>query len=90
MAYRRDAGKLDGGRVYFGIVGRQNQLNVIRGRVRGILGQNQVSFRSCTSIEGIHFTIWRGEAITGKKHWHSEYYLGYDTEPTCKEEEFKD
>ena len=38
---------------------------------------------SCTSAEGIHFTVWSGEPITGELLWHYYYYLGYDTEPTC-------
>lgn len=88
--YRVDAGKLDRGRVYFAIVGRQNQLTISRGKVRGIVGVVEMSFRSCTSMEGIHFTIWRGEASPGKRLWHDYYYLGYDTEPTCKEADFKD
>ena len=88
--YRVDAGKLDRGRVYFAIVGRQNQLTISGGKVRGIVGAVEMSFRSCTSMEGIHFTIWRGEALTGKRLWHDDYYLGYDTEPTCNDRDFKD
>lgn len=88
--YRVDAGKLERGRVYFAIVGRQNQLTISGGKVRGIVGAVEMSFRSCTSMEGIHFTIWRGEALTGKRLWHDEYYLGYDVEPNCKDEDFKD
>lgn len=89
-ADRIDAGKLEHGRIYFAIVGRQNKLTILRGTVRGIVGSNELSFRSCTSMEGIHFTIWRGEALTGKRLWHDYYYLGYDTEPACKDEDFKD
>ena len=88
--YRVDAGKLERGRVYFAIVGRQNQLTIARGKVRGIVGPIELSFRSCTSMEGMHFTIWRGEPLTGKRLWHDYYYLGYDTEPTCKDVDFKD
>lgn len=89
-SYRLDAGKLERGRIYFAIVGWQNKMTIERSNVRGIVGSSELSFRSCTSMEGIHFTIWRGEALTGKRLWHDYYYLGYDTEPTCKDEDFKD
>jgi hypothetical protein len=88
--YRLDAGKLEPGRIYFAIVGRHNQFMILRGNVRGIVGSNELSFRSCTSMESIHFTIWSGEALTGKRLGHAYYYLGYDTEPTCTEADFKD
>jgi hypothetical protein len=45
-------------------------------------GQDEF-FRSCTSAEGIHFTIWSGKPLDGKVRWHEYYYLGYDVEPTC-------
>lgn len=44
-------------------------------------------FRACTSTEGVHFTIWAGEPLTGRLRWHRYYYLGYDVEPNCKPEE---
>jgi hypothetical protein len=44
-------------------------------------------FRSCTSTEGIHFTIWSGYPLSGKLRWHKYYYLGYDVSPTCTEKE---
>ena len=89
-AYRLEAGELEPLRIYFAIVGRHNQFTISPGGVRGIVGSNELSFRSCTSMEGIHFSIWRSEALAGIKIWHEYYYLGYDTEPTCKEAEFKD
>lgn len=88
--YRLDAGKLEPGRIYFAIIGRRNQFKISRGNVRGIVNSNELSFRSCTSMEGIHFSIWRGEPLMGKRLWHEYHYLGYDTEPTCKEADFKD
>ena len=88
-AYRLDAGKLEPGRIYFAIVGRHNRFMISRGQVRGVVASNELSFRSCTSMEGIHFSIWRGEPLTGTRLWHEYYYLGYDTEPTCKQADFK-
>ena len=40
-------------------------------------------FRVCTSMEGLHLTIWSGEPLKGKRRWHAYYYLGYDTEANC-------
>lgn len=41
--------------------------------------------RACTSREGLHLTAWRGQ----RRLWHLYYYLGYDTEPSCTEEEVR-
>jgi hypothetical protein len=40
-------------------------------------------FRSCTSAEGLHLTIWTGSALTGERRWHRYQPLGYDVSPTC-------
>jgi hypothetical protein len=40
-------------------------------------------FRSCTSAEGVHFTIWTDAALTGSRRWHRYQPLGYDVSPTC-------
>jgi len=45
------------------------------------------SFRSCTSTESVHFTVWSGKQLTGRRLWHGYYYLGYDTPVTCKRAE---
>jgi hypothetical protein len=44
-------------------------------------------FRECTSMEGLHLTIWTGTPLTGQRRWHTYYYLGYDLQPTCTEAE---
>jgi hypothetical protein len=44
-------------------------------------------FRSCTSAEGIHFTVWSGKPLEGKLRWHEYYSLGYDVSPTCSPKE---
>lgn len=41
------------------------------------------SFRSCTSSEGVHLTIWHGKPLEGERLWHRYYYLGQDIEPNC-------
>jgi len=51
--FRLEAGKLERGRVYFAIVGRHADLRITPGQVTGRLGAaKEISFRSCTSIEG--------------------------------------
>ena len=49
-------------------------------------------FRSCTSAEGVHFSIWSEQPLLGTARWTQYYYLGYDVEPTCtpKEMELKE
>jgi hypothetical protein len=46
-------------------------------------------FRICTSNEGEHLTIWSGTPLRGRRRWHSYYYLGYDTLPTCKKKDYE-
>jgi hypothetical protein len=40
-------------------------------------------FRSCTSAEGVHATIWSDAPLTGRRRWHGYHALGYDVTPTC-------
>ena len=46
-------------------------------------------FRRCASFEGIHFTIWTGKPLIGKRIWHYYYYLDYDTDPNCKKKDWE-
>jgi hypothetical protein len=48
------------------------------------------SFRSCTSSEGVHLTVWSGKPIEGKRRWHQYYYLGYDVEADCTTKDIGD
>ncbi len=41
------------------------------------------TFRSCASMEGIHFTAWQGE----RRVWHEYYYVPFDLEPNCTDAE---
>jgi hypothetical protein len=89
--YRLAAGQLEKGKVYVALVGRLGDLRIIGNQVRGRLGTTRdVSFRSCTSMEGLHFTLWSGAPPREKRLWHGYYYLGYDVEPTCREREFQE
>ena len=42
-------------------------------------------FSQCASHEGLHLTAWRGNRRT----WHEYWYLGFDLEPTCPDEEVR-
>jgi hypothetical protein len=42
-----------------------------------------LQMRECSSHEGLHLTAWRGNRRT----WHAYFYLGYDLESTCSDEE---
>jgi hypothetical protein len=46
-------------------------------------------FRRCTGFEGIHFTIWTGKPLKGKRLWHSFYYLDYDTKADCRKKDWE-
>jgi hypothetical protein len=48
------------------------------------------SFRSCTSNEGLHLTVWAGEALKSKRLWHEYYYLGYDVVASCNPADYMD
>ncbi len=47
-----------------------------------------IYFRECTSMEGLHLTVWKGKPLVGKGIWHAYYGVGYDTVPTCKKKDF--
>jgi hypothetical protein len=46
-------------------------------------------FRSCTSSEGVHLTVWTGKPLEGQRKWHYYYYLGYDVDANCTEGDTK-
>jgi hypothetical protein len=48
-----------------------------------------LSFRVCTSGEGLHLTAWVGPPITGRRVWHRYYYLGYDVDPNCVQQDYE-
>jgi hypothetical protein len=47
------------------------------------LPDRPLAFRICTSGEGLHLTAWLRAPLSGRRVWHRDYYLGYDTEPSC-------
>jgi hypothetical protein len=46
-------------------------------------------FRSCASGEGLHLTMWYGEPLTTARLWHGYFYLGYDTESDCADQDYE-
>lgn len=50
-------------------------------------GQSE-TFRSCTSQEGLHLTLWDGDPLSSARIWHVYFYLGYDVEPSCVEADY--
>jgi hypothetical protein len=63
---------------------------VASGTIRADLNGDGVpeSFRSCSSNEGIHLTVWAGEPLRSTRVWHTYYYLGYDVKPDCTPQEY--
>jgi len=43
----------------------------------------QLTFRICTSTEGLHYTAWQGEPLVGTRVWHRYQNMGYATDMTC-------
>jgi len=48
------------------------------------------SFGFCTSMEGVHLTVWTGGVATGVRRWHKYHPLSYDVEPSCTDEEMNE
>jgi hypothetical protein len=73
------------------VVGEPTVRQVGRAVSLGVSRQNSdVRVRSCTSTEGVHLTLWSGPELKGPRLWHAYYYLGYDVEPTCRPEDYRD
>ena len=73
------------------IIDAKKQIVVRRGIASGDLDGDGTRefFRTCTSSEGSHLTIWSGKPLTSRKRWHLYYYLGYDVIPTCKKKDYE-
>jgi hypothetical protein len=69
----------------------KNTLSVVNNEVvlNSASSKEKIYFRSCTSNEGLHFSSWQGQPLKGEQLWRVYYYLGYDVEPSCQENEFK-
>lgn len=89
-SYQLDAGKLDNGRVYIAMAPRPSNLRSAGSEVKARVGNRELTFRSCTSTEGLHFSAWSGARPKELPVWRRYYYLGYDVEPTCAERDFEE
>jgi len=89
-SYRLEAGKLETGRIYIAVAAQPSSLRTAAGEIRARFGNQELSFRSCTSTEGLHFSAWSGMPPKEQPVWRRYYYLGYDVEPTCAERDFKE
>ena len=88
-----DEGKADHFDFHLGlaIVNSENKLVVKNGNAElEMTGTTPLRFRSCTSHEGLHITVWAGKPLTGKRIWHAYQHFLYDTDPTCREKEASD
>jgi hypothetical protein len=74
----------------FGLAGLSPDLRVVDGAMDVDADRHDEYFRSCTSAEGVHFTIWSDAPLTGRRRWHTYYPLGYDVSPTCTPAETAD
>lgn len=74
------------------VVGFSGEFRVVKGKVRGDLNGDGTSesFRSCSSNEGLHLTVWAGEALKTKRLWHEYYYLGFDVQPSCNPQDYQE
>lgn len=88
--YQVDAGKHDIGRIYFALAGRASGLRVAGAEVKTRFGNRDLVFRSCTSTEGLHFSVWSGTKLKEQEIWRRYFYLGYDVEPTCAKRDFEE
>ena len=50
-------------------------------------GPQDLTFRSCTSSEGVHLTVWSGGSLQGKRIWHGYHHLDYGVEADCTDKD---
>jgi len=88
--YRLEAAKLGNGRIYIAVAARPNALRIGNRAISARFVNEELSFRSCSSTEGLHFSAWSGTRTKQHPVWRRYYYLGYDVEPTCVERDFEE
>jgi hypothetical protein len=84
-AFKVVRGSLQKAAPAFAVINFTGQFTEDKGSVSADLEGNgrRESFRSCTSSEGVHLTVWEGKPLEGLRKWHDYYYLGYEVDPTC-------
>lgn len=75
--------------VRIAVLGNDNQVEVRDGLAVADPDQNGELefFGFCTSVEGVHLTVWTGQVAKGVRRWHKYHPLFYDVEPSCTEAE---
>ena len=75
---------------FIAIVRFDGDVGIDNGNARADLNGDGVpeSFRSCTSREGFHLSVWAGEPLKSQRLWHEYLYRGYDIEPTCRYQDY--
>jgi len=46
-------------------------------------------FRSCTSTEGVHLTVWTGRPLESERQWHWYIDLNFETVPSCTTKDYE-
>lgn len=74
------------------LVGGTAEFSFRDGRLQTDLDGDGVleTFRSCTSNEGLHLTLWAGTPLQSQRLWHHYYALGYDVEPSCSPADYEE
>ena len=80
------------GTLWVAFSGRANARSTRAGEVvlRLSAAYPNIQIRSCTSSEGLHLTVWAGVPLKSRRLWHEYYYLGFDVEPSCEDEDARD
>ena len=83
--YTLGSGKIANTDMAIGIVTPPANPTVVNGLARVDLDRDGGSevFSSCTTSEGIKFSVWTDKAYQRKPRWSGYYYLGYDMTPSC-------
>ena len=83
--YRLDAVAGAPATVMFAVVNAAGPVSIQEGRAGADFDGDGTSehFRMCASREGMHFTVWSGEPLTGTVRWHRYYNAGHSTQPNC-------
>ena len=75
-----------------GVLGAPDGVEAVDGKARVRLGsrpaEKPLTFRACTSSEGVHLTVWSGKPLKGKRVWHAYHALGYDVEANCTPKDY--
>lgn len=92
VALELDGAALEPGEAAIGVVDPPQPVDIVDGKAVAELGGDDVPvrFRICTSQEGVHLTVWKGEPLKGPRRWHAYASVGYDTEPTCEEGDWQE